>query len=630
MTLAMPCLFTSGHGTPCSPDNPLHLMDPHPPQEAPALTRARRTADAAHRAGRLGFSILLWITWCLATSAHAQSAKSGTQAEPKTDLNSRIQLFSQSAQNLHQKTLSLFHPLGGSQNPDHFPYILRQIEQNRERWLGEINKINESGERTRIKQALYQSKENIASGGLGEEIVNLAARIEEHAANVESIQKRLDADRILLDTVAREIITTAMNLLRPVVLITGQEDANKLALKLVLDRVADRGFAITVAPSPAAPSPAAGVIIPRPTPPTAPEIRPTAQEKSYRIYSPNNQSHVLLKREPNPLSETVARIPKTASHIIAVGEPTGRDENWISVKIGNLSGFFVQVEHLCLMEAPPSVSITPGRVEKSWNEAVTKYPELGTAGSPAQEKFSLRVQAAKLKEPESLKAPGWPLAFADQILSAKKKSASSSESREAPEWMEDPRVKEVQQTMEDLYRVLTTQFSRSPLTSQLPGDQADWINKTKSLISSQPAEFQATLAANLTSDRARRLGGLLHVLRQPSTEWKTYPQGTLPPGDLLSLDQAATLRGVQGETPLYLVGKFTVTAIDRNRAVMRSQNGNAKSPTARVIVEYLMGSALPTQGATVVRKPGNALLVREIRRAADGQINIFARDITDP
>jgi hypothetical protein len=115
-----------------------------------------------------------------------------------------------------------------------------------------------------------------------------------------------------------------------------------------------------------------------------------------------------------------------------------------------------------------------------------------------------------------------------------------------------------------------------------------------------------------------------------SANWKTYATGKQPQGRSVSTDQALALQGRSESTPNYLRGKFVVTAVDRNRAVMRQESSDPKAPPARVIVEYPPGALPPSQGSAISREDGRGFEIREVRRGADGQVNIFVREVITP
>ena len=117
---------------------------------------------------------------------------------------------------------------------------------------------------------------------------------------------------------------------------------------------------------------------------------------------------------------------------------------------------------------------------------------------------------------------------------------------------------------------------------------------------------------------------------QQSANWRTYTAGKQPQGKSVSAEQALALQGRNDGVPNYLRGRFIVTAVDRNRAVMRQESSDQKAPPARVIVEYPPGALPPSQGSAVSREEGRGFEIREVRKGADGQVNIFVREVIAP
>ncbi len=120
--------------------------------------------------------------------------------------------------------------------------------------------------------------------------------------------------------------------------------------------------------------------------------------------------------------------------------------------------------------------------------------------------------------------------------------------------------------------------------------------------------------------------------------WRTYQPGRMPRGRLMDLSEAADLadRGVGGERS-YLQGSFIVTATNDNRAVLRpnSRIGNMigsviRQRPPRVIVEFPDGAALPAERASISRADDRPFEIRDVQRGADGQINIYVREVTTP
>jgi hypothetical protein len=118
-------------------------------------------------------------------------------------------------------------------------------------------------------------------------------------------------------------------------------------------------------------------------------------------------------------------------------------------------------------------------------------------------------------------------------------------------------------------------------------------------------------------------------------EWQTYRPGQMPRGRLLDVDQTTDLadRGI-GNNTMYLRGDFTVTAARDNRVVLRPRQSLAdhvlNRGNARIIVEYPRGLPVPREGETFQRAIDRPFQIVDVRRGADGQVNIYVREVTSP
>ncbi|MGV3533362.1 MAG: hypothetical protein ACO1QR_13430 [Chthoniobacteraceae bacterium] len=126
------------------------------------------------------------------------------------------------------------------------------------------------------------------------------------------------------------------------------------------------------------------------------------------------------------------------------------------------------------------------------------------------------------------------------------------------------------------------------------------------------------------------------TMQTSSSSWRTYAPGRAPAGRSVTPAEASVLadRGDLGER-LYLRGNFVVTASGENRAVLRAQGavGDPAKPgtgAARIIVEYPSSALPPNEGASFARDESRGFEVRDVRRGADGQINIYVREVTLP
>ena len=117
--------------------------------------------------------------------------------------------------------------------------------------------------------------------------------------------------------------------------------------------------------------------------------------------------------------------------------------------------------------------------------------------------------------------------------------------------------------------------------------------------------------------------------------WKTYPAGKMPVGRLITTGDLGEVaeRGLAGER-LYLRGQFVVNFTEQNRAVLRPRSNMAESvlrlgapSSTRIIVEFPAGYTPPAQGSTVSRDEQRPYEITEVRKQADGQLNVFVREI---
>jgi hypothetical protein len=115
--------------------------------------------------------------------------------------------------------------------------------------------------------------------------------------------------------------------------------------------------------------------------------------------------------------------------------------------------------------------------------------------------------------------------------------------------------------------------------------------------------------------------------------WQTYRPGLMPRGRLLDVDQTTELadKGI-GNATIYLRGDFTVTAARDNRAVLRPHQSLAdhvlNRGNARIIVEYPRGTPTPREGENFQRATDRPFQIVDVRRGADGQVNIYVREVT--
>ena len=131
---------------------------------------------------------------------------------------------------------------------------------------------------------------------------------------------------------------------------------------------------------------------------------------------------------------------------------------------------------------------------------------------------------------------------------------------------------------------------------------------------------QPFLAASASPGTGNRVGS-----------WQLYKPGLMPKGRLFDVNQGAELadKGI-GTDPIYLKGEFTVTAARENRAVLRPKQepSSGQATSVRVIVEFPRGGNVPKEGDAFARLNDRPFQIEDVRKGADGQVNIYVREVT--
>lgn len=128
------------------------------------------------------------------------------------------------------------------------------------------------------------------------------------------------------------------------------------------------------------------------------------------------------------------------------------------------------------------------------------------------------------------------------------------------------------------------------------------------------------------------------IVASSSGAWPTYAPGQMPRGRLLNVKDVTTLAGSEQMTErVYLQGNFVVTAAGQNRAVLRTQGAlvdaiglGGRSSNVRIIVEFPSGARPPAEGATFSRDARRPFQITSVREGADGQLNVYVREVTRP
>jgi len=171
---------------------------------------------------------------------------------------------------------------------------------------------------------------------------------------------------------------------------------------------------------------------------------------------------------------------------------------------------------------------------------------------------------------------------------------------------------------------LVKQPHASPTPKQPVAAATPVSRPTASPTPTAPAVAETTpqpfLAASASPGTGNRIGS-----------WQLFKPGLMPRGRLFDVSQTAELadKGI-GTEPIYLKGEFTVTAARENRAVLRpkSESGNGPGASIRIIVEFPKGGNVPKEGDPVARLNDRPFQIEDVRKGADGQVNIYAREIT--
>jgi hypothetical protein len=152
------------------------------------------------------------------------------------------------------------------------------------------------------------------------------------------------------------------------------------------------------------------------------------------------------------------------------------------------------------------------------------------------------------------------------------------------------------------------------------------IPKASPKTSPSPAALQTNATAVTVTNKP--------TAASPSEIWPVYEPGKMPRGRLVASSDAQEMasRGVGGERH-YLQGRFAVTASGNGRAVLRPQGEIAGVPLGpnskvRVIVDFPAGTIPPVDGNVISRDNLRPFQIISVKRGEDGQVNIYAREIT--
>lgn len=176
--------------------------------------------------------------------------------------------------------------------------------------------------------------------------------------------------------------------------------------------------------------------------------------------------------------------------------------------------------------------------------------------------------------------------------------------------------------------ILADGASSSPAAGQPPPAPTAAARPSPAVVASAsptPPAARPTTSPTVasTSTSSNRPGG-----------WQVYPPGKAPAGRQLKISDVASLgdRPAADREPLYLNGRFVVSVVMSNPdtgdsgAVLRPPD----NPSVRIIAKYPPGHVLPTEGAQVERDEKRPYQITDVRKGADGQLNVWVREITEP
>ena len=129
-----------------------------------------------------------------------------------------------------------------------------------------------------------------------------------------------------------------------------------------------------------------------------------------------------------------------------------------------------------------------------------------------------------------------------------------------------------------------------------------------------------------------RPAGASALANAPHTTWTMYPPGRAPSGRNVHVNDIAALSqqgGLKGE-PVYLTGQFVVrvTGEDRLHGVKNAILRSGTDGNVRVIVQFPADHPLPQEGSEIIRDSQRPYQIMDVRRGADGTLNVTAREIT--
>ena len=179
----------------------------------------------------------------------------------------------------------------------------------------------------------------------------------------------------------------------------------------------------------------------------------------------------------------------------------------------------------------------------------------------------------------------------------------------------------------------------SPSATTIPRSTPTPLPSPKSTPSPTPSPKASpkpspSPAAPLLTNAATTPSTNSQAVARPTEIWPVYEAGKMPRGRLVESSEANELasRGIGGERH-YLQGRFAVTASGSGRVVLRPQGAIAGVPLGpnakvRIIVDFPAGAIPPAVDNVIARDNLRPFQITSVKRGSDGQINIYAREIT--
>lgn len=247
-----------------------------------------------------------------------------------------------------------------------------------------------------------------------------------------------------------------------------------------------------------------------------------------------------------------------------------------------------------------------------------------------------------LEPPEHLNVgAGLPIVTATEVDDATQKYTSYLRRNQTPGKAVDPE-EEARRASHQLVRVERPEAVNTPEQPPAPAPTPELAQPTPPPIAQATPAVQETppppLATPSPTPVAQATPTPSSIATTAGGAWPTYAPGQMPRGRLLAVKDMPELsaKGVGGER-MYLSGNFVVTASGQNRAVLRSQGAitetlgiGGRTSNVRVIVDFPSGSKPPADGATFNRDAQRPFLITDIRKTANGEVNVYVREVTKP